>query len=336
MKSLTFFTLRLLQIALLVACLAFAVEAARGSSSGGRSGSSSSGSGRSGSSFGGGGSSTGFGSGYYPSNNDNDGTSSSSGSHNSNSNFNSNSASSTNAYFGTGNAGGYRYRYRNGNNNSRAPFDTQQAMNYRTIHGILASLAMVVLFPIGSILLRVLPGKWGFWVHVIFQVLATIIYISGAALGIYLVNMIRIPSGSLLSNTSTNYHPILGLVLLVLFLIQPVLGVVHHLKFRKVQKRQIWSQLHLANGRGSIIIGIITGGLGLHLSQATNQKKTVYAAVAGVIGAIWIGVSVWAELKRKKKLTDTEKAKEGEDESMVRRKSGEEVKTGVTAWDIMK
>lgn len=62
----------------------------------------------------------------------------------------------------------------------------------------------------------------------------------------------------------------------------------------------------------------------------------MYAAVAGVIGAIWIGVSVWAELKRKKKLTDAEKAKEGEDESMVRRKSGDEVKTGVTAWDIMK
>ncbi|KAK0659152.1 hypothetical protein QBC41DRAFT_331672, partial [Cercophora samala] len=210
-------------------------------------------------------------------------------------------------------------------------------MNYRTIHGILASLAMVVLFPIGSILLRVLPGRWGFWLHVIFQVLATVIYVAGAALGIYLVKIVRIPTGSLLSSTSTNYHPILGLVLLALFLLQPVLGVVHHLKFRKVGKRQIWSYLHLANGRGGIIIGMITGGLGLHLAQATNQKKTVYAAVAGVIGAIWVGVSIWAELKRKKKLSDSEKAKEGGDETMVRRRrrSGDEVKTGVTAWDIM-
>ncbi|KAK4172909.1 hypothetical protein QBC36DRAFT_67866 [Triangularia setosa] len=331
MKSITFFTLRFLQAALLVACLALVVqaEARSGSSSGGGGGGSSS---SGGSSFSGGGSTTGSGS----QSSNGDGTSSS-GNHNSGSGSGSSSGTSINIYFGNGNAGGYRYR--NGsNNNNRAPFNVQQAMNYRTIHGILASLAMVVLFPIGSIILRVLPGKWGLWVHAVFQVLATCVYVGGAALGIYLVKIVRIPSGSLLSNSSTNYHPILGLVLLALFLIQPVLGVVHHLKFRKVAKRQIWSYLHLFNGRVGIAIGMINGGLGLHLSQATNQKKTVYAAVAAVIGAIWIGVSIWAEV-RKKKLTDAEKTKEGEGETMVKsgkRRSGDERKTGVTAWDIMK
>ncbi|KAK4194404.1 hypothetical protein QBC40DRAFT_213658 [Triangularia verruculosa] len=328
MKSLTFFTLRFLRVALLVACLALAVEAARGGGSGG-GGSSSSG----GSSSGGDSAGAAAGSGYHPNNNDDNGPNSNT---NSNSNSGSSSGTSINFYFGNGNAGGYRYRNRNGND--RAPFDTQQAMNYRTIHGILASLAMVVLFPIGSIILRVLPGKWGLWVHAIFQVLSTFIYIGGAALGIYLVTLVKIPSGSLLSNSSTNYHPILGLLLLALFLLQPIFGIVHHLKFRKEAKRQIWSYLHLVNGRGGIAIGIINGGLGLHLAQATNQKKTAYAAVAAVIGAIWIGVSIWAEVKRKKKLSDAEKPKEGEGEQMVKdgRRSGDERKTGITAWDIMK
>ncbi|KAK0744859.1 hypothetical protein B0T21DRAFT_407933 [Apiosordaria backusii] len=346
MRSLTLFTLRLLRIALLVACLALAVEAARGGGgSHGGGGSSSSGGGSSSS----GGDTTGTttgtsGSGYRPNSNDD------SPSNNPNSASGSSSTSSLTIPFSNGNSGGYRYRNRNGSNN-RPPFDIQQAINYRTIHGILASLAMVVLFPLGSIILRVLPRKWGLWVHAVFQILSTCIYVAAAAIGIHLVKTVKIPTGSLLTNSSTNYHPIIGLLLLALLLLQPLLGVLHHLQFRKLARRQIWSYLHLFNGRVGIALGIINGGLGLHLSQASNQKKTAYAIVASIIGAIWIGVSIWAEINRKKKLSDAEKAKEGEDEKMVKaattgsepeeggergRRSGEERKTGVGAWDIMK
>lgn len=99
---------------------------------------------------------------------------------------------------GTGTSSGNRFGGSGGSRGSRAGFDVESAMSYRRIHGILAAAAMVLLFPIGSILLRVLPGRVGFWAHAIFQALALCVYIAGAALGIRLVQMVRIPNfGSL-------------------------------------------------------------------------------------------------------------------------------------------
>ncbi|KAK3985488.1 hypothetical protein QBC44DRAFT_345292 [Cladorrhinum sp. PSN332] len=201
------------------------------------------------------------------------------------------------------NSGGSGTGNNNNNNNGalRGPgFDIAAASHYRYVHGILAALAMVLLFPIGSILLRVLPGRLGVWAHAVFQLVATCIYIAGVGLGIYLVTVVRIPgrSGTLLSNPNVNYHPIIGLVLLALFLIQPVIGLIHHFRFRKVQKRQIWSYLHLFNGRVGVTIGIINGGLGLNLANASNYRKRVYIIVAAVVWVLWMSVAIVAELKR--------------------------------------
>ncbi|KAK4222961.1 hypothetical protein QBC38DRAFT_518047 [Podospora fimiseda] len=205
---------------------------------------------------------------------------------------------------------------RNGNseNNSGlrgAPgFDVASASHYRYVHGILAALAMVLLFPIGSILLRVLPGKIGLYAHAVFQCLALCIYIAAVGLGIYLVSVVRIPGRSvtLLSNPNINYHPIIGLVLFGLFLIQPVLGVLHHLRFRKIQKRQIWSWLHLFNGRVGVTIGIINGALGLNLSNnASGYRKRVYYIVAAVVWVLWMVVAIVAELKRFRRRREEER-----------------------------
>ncbi len=59
---------------------------------------------------------------------------------------------------------------------------------------------MVVLFPIGSILLRVLPGRFAVWVHGVFQLLAWCVYVAGAAVGVYLVTVVRVPGGGLVSS----------------------------------------------------------------------------------------------------------------------------------------
>ncbi|GAB1319253.1 Cytochrome b561 domain-containing protein [Madurella fahalii] len=213
------------------------------------------------------------------------------------------------SYGGTGaDGGGNRFGGSSGFRTG-AGFDVDSARNYRRIHGILAALAMVLLFPIGSILLRVLPGRIGFWAHAIFQALAFCVYVAAAALGIYLVRMVQIPgSGSLLEIPSINYHPIIGIVLLVLLVAQPVFGFVHHSKYKKVQKRQIWSYLHLVNGRIGIALGIINGGLGLHIANASNHAKIVYASVAAVMGALWVAVAIWAEVRRIRRNRQAQKA----------------------------
>jgi low temperature requirement protein LtrA len=90
-------------------------------------------------------------------------------------------------------------------------------------------------------------------------------------------------------------------VLLALLVIQPVVGFVHHRVFKKVQKRQVWSYMHLTIGRVGITLGIINGGLGLYISNASAYYTRVYAIVAAVMWALWMVVAIWAEIRRLKK-----------------------------------
>lgn len=180
-------------------------------------------------------------------------------------------------------------------------FDISAATRYRWIHGILCSLAMVLLFPIGSILMRVVPGRFAIWIHAAFQVVAMLVHIAGVGLGIYLVTLVQLPfsdGGNLLTNDATKYHPIIGLVTLALLLPQPIVGWLHHAKFMRVRRRQIWSYIHLFNGRVGITIGIINGGLGLNLAAATASRKRTYIIVAAVMWALWMLVALWAEVKK--------------------------------------
>ena len=176
----------------------------------------------------------------------------------------------------------------------------QRAIHYRTIHGILASVAMVVLFPVGSSLMRLVPGRFAIWAHALLQLTAYALYIAGAALGIYLVKTVRIPfaGGNLLTNPRTSYHPILGLVVLATLFFQPLLGYVHHKRFKQLGRRTIWSHLHLWNGRIGITAGIINGGLGLHLARASRRGKTAYIVVAVILWSLWMLAAIISEARR--------------------------------------
>ncbi|KAK0721955.1 hypothetical protein B0T26DRAFT_643600, partial [Lasiosphaeria miniovina] len=178
-------------------------------------------------------------------------------------------------------------------------FDISAAIHYRTIHGILAALAMVVLFPVGSVAMRLLPGRLALWAHGLFQLAAMCIFIAGVGLGIYL-----------LTNDSTKYHPIVGLVTLATLLPQPILGWLHHRRFKQVQRRQFWSYLHIFNGRIGVTVGIINGGLGLQLAGASADRKRTYIIVAAVIWTLWMLVAIFAEMRRLRSGRRAERATE--------------------------
>lgn len=74
-------------------------------------------------------------------------------------------------------------------------FDINAASRVRAIHGILAAVAMVILFPAGSILVRVLPGPFALWCHAIAQLVAICVFIAAFALGVHLVREVRLPVG---------------------------------------------------------------------------------------------------------------------------------------------
>ncbi|KAK3323773.1 hypothetical protein B0T19DRAFT_213410 [Cercophora scortea] len=213
---------------------------------------------------------------------------------------------------GFGNGNGDRPPGFGSGTGSGAGFDITTATYYRTAHGIVASLAIVLLFPIGSILMRILPGRLALYTHALFQLIALAVFIAGAALGIYLTQIVQLPfgGGSLLTNSATSYHPIIGLVVLAFLLLQPLLGVVHHRVFKRVQTRQVWSYLHIFNGRVVITLGIVNGGLGFHLAGASADRVRVYIIVAAIVWSLWMLVAFWSEVRRARGGRLTERAME--------------------------
>ena len=108
-----------------------------------------------------------------------------------------------------------------------------------------------------------------------------------------------------MSNPNLNSHPIIGLVVLGLLLIQPALGVVHHLGYKKTGGRQVWSYLHLFNGRAAITLGIANGGLGLWMAGEGKGLKTAYVVVAVLMWTLWMAAAVLWERRRWKGIRST-------------------------------
>jgi hypothetical protein len=74
--------------------------------------------------------------------------------------------------------------------------EIQEAINLRNAHGIIMSLVMLILLPIGGLMVRV-NGKW--WLHAGWQMLGAFLLTAGFGIGVYLANDSRMVSFFLLS-----------------------------------------------------------------------------------------------------------------------------------------
>ncbi|KAH8195547.1 hypothetical protein TruAng_010284 [Truncatella angustata] len=226
-------------------------------------------------------------------------------------------------FYGGGSDDGFGRQFGDG-----ADIDPATAASYRLIHGTLAALAFVGIFPVGAILMRVVPGRFVYLVHGITQLVAYVVYICGAALGIYLVRMVRIPPNgrSLLSIPEANAHPIIGLVILAVLFFQPILGWVHHIRYRRLGCRTWWSYSHIWVGRLAVVLGIINGGLGLGLAQANRSAIIAYSVVATVMFLLWTIAAVIGERKRgRASVTAAAKARDSVDRESRARTDGSRV-----------
>ncbi|CAJ2501355.1 Uu.00g042080.m01.CDS01 [Anthostomella pinea] len=198
----------------------------------------------------------------------------------------------------------------NGNFATNAPFDYERATYYRTCHGILAALSFALLFPIGSLIMRVYPSRHAWLLHAGTQLIAYMFYIPAAGLGLYLVSTIRIPSSRSSSTSNTSYtsilsqggiaaaHPIMGILLLAALFLQPFLGWLHHRRYKTLRRRTAYSHAHLWLGRGAVTLGIVNGGLGLRLARANRRTVVAYSVIAGVMWTLWITFAVLGEVRR--------------------------------------
>lgn len=107
----------------------------------------------------------------------------------------------------------------------------------------------------------------------------------------------------------TQAHPIIGLVLLALLFFQPILGIVHHIMFKKHQRRVVWSYAHIWFGRILITLGIINGGLGLQLANNTTSGVIAYGVIAGIIWLAWMAAAVYGEVKRHRNLKNDDNSR---------------------------
>ncbi|PSN74195.1 hypothetical protein BS50DRAFT_10059 [Corynespora cassiicola Philippines] len=166
-------------------------------------------------------------------------------------------------------------------------------------HGVLASLAFVIFFPLGSILIRLgsFPGLW--LVHGVFQIFAYILYIAAFGIGIWFVRNLPV-------SLMDHYHPVIGIIVFCLLFFQPILGLMHHFQFKKHNRRTIWSHGHLWLGRIVITLGMINGGLGMLLATETGffipsrSQMIAYGVVAGIMWLLWVAAAVIGESRRTK------------------------------------
>lgn len=140
-------------------------------------------------------------------------------------------------------------------------------------------------------MIRLANFRFGMAMHISVQRLAWFAALGALGLGIYLavgMNMFA----------TAHAHPILGIIILVLVLGQPLDGWLHHRAFKAHGRRTFWSWAHLGVGRAEIVFGMINGGLGLQLAGRPSQRYVLrYSIVCGVFAVLYIAAIVYGELR---------------------------------------
>ncbi len=174
-------------------------------------------------------------------------------------------------------------------------------------HGVLASLAFVILFPSGSIAIRLISFPGIVWLHAGFQIFAYLVYIAAFGMGIWLA--LPISGGHYISS----YHAIVGILVFCMVFFQPILGFLHHLMFKKYGHRTLWSYVHIWVGRIAITLGMINGGLGLKLAANSREGAIAYGVIAAIMWLVWVAAMVVGEMRRKKATTGQKLEKSQDD-----------------------
>ncbi|CAL5868478.1 uncharacterized protein PFLUO_LOCUS2704 [Penicillium psychrofluorescens] len=155
-------------------------------------------------------------------------------------------------------------------------------------HGFLMAFAFVVLFPSFSLFIRIIPySKTVPRIHAPLQLFTLCVALAGLGIGVYL---------AVTGDFITSYHPIIGLITVGgILLIQPLMGIIQHLHFRKTGQKAWFAYVHRWFGRSMILLGIINGGLGFMLagigsSGVPRGAVIAYSVIAAGVVFVYIAV----------------------------------------------
>ncbi|KLJ08563.1 hypothetical protein EMPG_15991 [Blastomyces silverae] len=168
--------------------------------------------------------------------------------------------------------------------------DLRLVPQFAKAHGVVMSIAFVIIFPLGALFVRTQKIKGGVWIHAACQLIGWILTIAGLATGIRV--------GKILDRLHNNAHTILGTAIIALLLLQPLIGFVHHRKFMMTQRPGPWTRFHVWYGRVLILLGMTNGGLGLQLADNTRAGTVAYGVVAGLVGVAYCTVVAFFEVRK--------------------------------------
>lgn len=162
-------------------------------------------------------------------------------------------------------------------------------------HAILASLAWVVIIPTGAIVFALLKVPRLFYIHSAIQTIGLLCLIPSFVLGVII--------GKTYGKLYVNAHTIIGTILFIIALLQPVWGILQHRIYRKTGKTTIFALIHRWIGRAAITLAIINGGLGFILTKGFPSYSAgglkAYIAVSAIMWSIYVAAAIYEALKQK-------------------------------------
>lgn len=170
----------------------------------------------------------------------------------------------------------------------------------RNGHACMMSIVFLVLYPLGAISLhlplppslkkiRIVP-----FVHVPIQIIGLAMMIGAMGLGIDIARQLDFFSPSV----PVPAHVVIGLLATsMIILVQPAMGILQHMHFRKTGRKSIFGYIHRWNGRVAIILGMINQGLGFQLTGiglvVEPHSLIRNFTILGVLGGIWFALAMW-------------------------------------------
>ncbi|KAF7904093.1 hypothetical protein EAF00_001427 [Botryotinia globosa] len=179
-------------------------------------------------------------------------------------------------------------------------------------HGVLGSLAYVILFPSGAIAIRIFNFRNLLWLHAGWMVGAYLIVLASLGMGVWIAHM---------SNLLCSAHSIIGLVVAGCLLLQPITGLIHHMLYKRRGGPNVATYPHVWWGRAVITLGIINGGLGLRLADNSKKGEIAYGVIAGFVWVLWVAVILFATVKIRERRGS---GMDGSGASVIRDKSSNE------------
>ncbi|ESZ99321.1 hypothetical protein SBOR_0283 [Sclerotinia borealis F-4128] len=155
-------------------------------------------------------------------------------------------------------------------------------------HGVLASLAYVILFPSGAIAIRIFSFRNLLWLHAGWMITAYMIVLASVGMGVWMAYSYQALGTA---------HSITGLVVAGCLLLQPISGLTHHLLYKRHGSRNFATYPHVWWGRAILSLGIINGGLGLRLADNSKKGEIAYGVIAGFMWTLWMAAILLAAAK---------------------------------------